>query len=737
MSRMLMVAMLFVTGAVSAAPVDLFSPAGGQAKFTRGVDRYVPVRIERGALDTAAAEGGMWLPQPDGGRVFVRTVSLTSQAGGIKTWVGKLALAGGERSVVVTMGPDATFGSLLTKDGKPFRLITENGRAYMVEKDASATLLRAGRQAPRAPERDYLIPPREPQAAIAGPSTQAAPSLAGASASQSGTVDVLLAYTPGMVNRYGSTSAVVTRLNYLVAVANQAYADSQVKYRVRLAGTMAVNYSDTGANSQVLSDLTNTSSSGPLASVRTRRAALGADLASLVRPFLTNGQGGYCGLAYLIGANQSSFTTQSAPYGYSTLGDGEDPSTNEYCADTTLAHELGHNMGLAHDKANAPEPGAYSYAYGWRQTLSSGSFSTIMAYPTGGQERVPYFANPDITLCNGNRCGDPTTANQTLVLNQTMPTVAGFMTSRRPALDLNSDHEADVVLQPAVGGSYAYMYEGADFNPTDGAVQTVSAGYRIAAAGDFNGDGATDLIWTSAANDLFFWLNNGAGGYQSQTGPTYAAGWTIVGTGDLNGDGTDDLLWSNPTTNQFAYWNMRGASVLSTRLMSVTAGYRIGAIGDFNGDGRADIVWTSPARDLYVWTTGSTGAFTGTRAQDYPAGWQLAGSGDMNGDGRADLVWLNSTDNQFGYWTMNGSTRTGYRIFSVAPGYTIAAIDQFGGSADGILWTSAARDLYVWQNNGAGAFSSARIAAYPDQSGGYLDNYPSGWSVVSRLPVNP
>jgi len=730
---MLLVAMLLASGAVSAAPVDPFTPAVGQTSFVKGVDRYFPVQINRNAPQVAAAEGGMWLPQPDGGRVYARTVSVTKDGGGIETWVGKVSLPGGESSVVITMGPDAAFGSLLTADGKPYRLVTRQGRTYLTQRDASAARLNSGGPMPAPPGLDYRVAPSEPQAGYTIPHTVAAQATAGATPATATTVDVLLAYTPGEVSRLGSTSAVVTRMNYLVAVANKAYADSRVNYRIRLAGTMAVNYPDTGPNSQVLDDMTNTSPSGPLAGLRARRAALGADLVNLIRPFTKTGQGGFCGLGYLIGQNESAFTTQSAPYGYSTAGDGEDPATNYYCEDTTLAHELGHNMGLAHDKDDATAPGAYSYAYGWRQTLTKGSFSTIMAYSTGSQQPVPYFANPNITLCNGNRCGDPTTANQTLVLNQTMPIVAAFKASGHPALDFNNDGRADILLQNTAGGAYNSMIENSNFTPTINA-HTAAAGYSIAATGDLDGNGKADLIWRSTTGEVYFWISTSTDTYSSQQGPNVGADWTLVGTGDLDGDGDADLLWFNSTSHQLQYWLMQGATVAATRSFAIAPGYTVGAFGDFNGDGLADIAWTSAARDLYIWTNNRVGGFSSAQSLSYPAGWRLVGSGDMNGDRKADLVWMNDSAQQFGYWLMNGPTRTGYKIIAVAPGYSIAAIDRFSGGSDGILWTSASRDMYVWLNNGTGTFSSRQIAAYPNGSGGYLNNYPAGWSVVSNLP---
>ncbi|OOG49539.1 hypothetical protein B0E50_05355 [Rhodanobacter sp. C01] len=660
---------------------------------------------------------------------------MEAQRDGNQTWVGEVSTPGSERSVIITFGKDATFGSLLSTKGKPLRLITQNGKTYIAQQDDQAAAERAQVQKLMpSPPIDYRLPPQVQVSDHAAAQTRAA-IVAATSSTTTPTIDVLLGYTPGMVTALGSTSAVITRLNYLISVANQAYSDSQVNSRVRLVGTVAVNYPDASDDNQVLDDLTNNSPAGPLASLRARRKALGADLVSLVRPFSKTGQGGLCGLGYLNGANLAPFTVASAPYGYSTIGDGSD--SGSYCLDITLAHEMGHNMGLAHDQADASGPGAFTYAYGWRQTLTTGSFFTIMAYGTGNQQSVPYFADPNITLCNGNPCGDPIQANQTLALNQTMPVVAAFNAPGEPTSDINGDGMADIVMQNTSTGQYAYMLMQGS-NPIGNKVASVAAGYRIAAVADLSGNGSSDLIWTSAANDLYFWINNGSGSYSSVQGPSYSAGWTLVGTGDINGDGTADLLWINNSTHQFSYWLMNGATVVSTKIIPVTPGYYIAAIGDFTGSGYVDLVWTSAANDLYFWMNNGAGAFTSARGLDYPAGWQLVGSGDINGDQRADLIWTNDSTHQFAYWLMNGSTRTGYQIMPISAGYHVAAIDRFSGGTASILWTSSANDLYLWQNNGSGAFNSSQLLGFPaSQPGYYYQDYPAGWSVLSNSPVRP
>lgn len=726
------------SGACMAATPELVRQISKQNSILQGNERLYPAEIQKDAAQSAVAEGGMWITTPDGEHLFARTVRVDKQRDGNQTWIGKIVTTGGERSIVVTFGQNATFGSLVTSTGKPLRLITQGGKTYITKQDEQAAAARALQQVPSAtPSIDYRLPPKVQASAKDNIKTQAAmqASIAMASAGTGPTIDVLLGYTPGMVTQLGSVSSVVTRLNYLVAVANQAYSDSQVNSRVRLVGTMEVNYADDSDDNSVLTDMVNTSATGPLAALRARRAALGADLVSLVRPFSSTGQGGACGLGYLNGAGEQTFTTAYAPYGYSTIGDGS--NGGYYCLDITLAHEMGHNMGLAHDVADATGTGAFAYAYGWRQTLTSGSFFTIMAYGTGNEQSVPYFANPGISLCNGNPCGDPTTANQSLALNQTMPIVAAFNDPGEPGIDLDGDGSADLILQNPSIGQYASILV-QDGGAQSGKIVSVATGYHIAAVGDFDGNGFTDLVWTSAANDLYFWMNNGDGTFTSKFAYTYPAGWTLIGTADINSDGKADLLWMNKTTHQFGYWIMNGSQVVSIHSMTVTAGYYIAAVGDFAGNGHADLVWTSPANDLYFWMNDGTGAFTSIRGMDYPAGWQLVGAGDIDGDHNADLIWTNDSTHQFAYWLMNGATRTGYNIMSIGAGYHIAAIDRFTSGLASILWTTPGNDLYLWMNNGNSSFNSMQVLSFPAaQAGSFYWAYPTGWSVVSNLISKP
>jgi hypothetical protein len=239
----------------------------------------------------------------------------------------------------------------------------------------------------------------------------------------------------------------------------------------------------------------------------------------------------------------------------------------------------------------------------------------------------------------------------------------------------------------------------------------------VGATGDVNADSKVDLIWTSAARDLYLWAGNG-GGFTSIRIGTYPAGWALVGAGDIDGDRRSDLLFHNAGSRQFSYRIMRGSSVLRSALISgVGGGYTIGATGDVNADGKLDLIWTSAARDLYLWAGNGT-TFTSIRIGTYPAGWLLIGAGDIDGDRRSDLLFHNPHTNQFSYRIMRGaSVVRSALIAGEGDGAYVATMGDLNGDGKlDLVWAGSGNYLILWQGDGYG-FESGWIGWYPESWG--------------------
>ena len=243
------------------------------------------------------------------------------------------------------------------------------------------------------------------------------------------------------------------------------------------------------------------------------------------------------------------------------------------------------------------------------------------------------------------------------------------------------DLAGNPVLQDVVGlaagdvGTMALNYSDAVlYNVLDTA-------WEIAGAGDFDGDGNTDILWRyygvgQGQGTTIIWYMNGTTvtgqGYPVQVSDT---DWRIDRTGDFNGDGKTDILWryygSGGGQGTAIIWCMDGANIIGQLYPPQVwdTDWKIEGIGDFDGDGRADLLWR------YY----GTGAGSGTTiiwymdgitviGQDRPTlisdtDWRVDTTGDFNRDGKADIVWrYYGTGAGLGatiIWYMDGATILG------------------------------------------------------------------------------
>lgn len=248
-------------------------------------------------------------------------------------------------------------------------------------------------------------------------------------------VDVLVAASAPAGAAVGGESGLEAVAASLIAQANEGYADSGVGMRLRLAGVHLSAWDESGfAWTGTLSDLADTTD-GTLDDVAEARDDVGADVVSL----LVAGDGGACGLGYLMSPARAAF----APAAYSLV--------DRRCAGANLsfAHEIGHNLGLHHDRDNASGSGATPYAYGYR--AEEAGFRTVMAYACDGAAcpRVNLWSTPDASI-DGTPAGRPVDAEDSAHNVATMGLTAGVAQDFRAAIE-TPEPEAAHILMPADG----------------------------------------------------------------------------------------------------------------------------------------------------------------------------------------------------------------------------------------------------------------------------------------------
>ncbi|HEV8693337.1 MAG TPA: FG-GAP-like repeat-containing protein [Lysobacter sp.] len=658
----------------------------------------------------AIATGKLRMTTPDGQTLEYRYLRHVEYPNGNWTWIGELPGVPG-RQAIITFGERAAFGQFGRPGAEPLQLTVRNGVAWMVEVPPKAW---RGVEA-LAGQTDYLLPPELIKQAAATKQA-AAVSRESLTAAATPTVDVALGYTAGFASRLGGQSQAITRLTQLVAITNQAYVSSHLTAQVRLVRTMQVSYPDNTKNDTALSELSGSDGSSSVAipasllPLRQARDQYGADLVSLVRNFNEPENAG-CGIAWLIGGGSTAITTADAPWGYSVVSDGSDGGF--FCREETLAHELGHNMGQAHnvedsgDDAAHPYPGAHPYSYGYREASATGFF-TIMAYRAGdSQYSIPYFANPNVTY-QSRPTGVANASDNVRSMAQTMPLIATFRSTviplGKPDTDFDGDGRSDILWRGANGANA--LWPSADASQWQVLGGVADLNWKIVGVGDFDGDGRSDILWRNAAdgrNSLWKSAN-------SATGQTLTAvadlNWKVVGVGDFDGDDKSDILWRNSADGRNSLWRSASSATGVTLTAVADLNWKIVGAGDFDGDGKSDILWRNSAdgrNSLWKSASAATGV---TLAAVADLNWKVVGVADFDGDGRSDILWRNSADGRNSLWK-SANSATGQTLTPLADlNWRVAGAADFDGDGKAdIFWrnfSTGANALWKSANSATG-----------------------------------
>jgi VCBS repeat protein len=184
--------------------------------------------------------------------------------------------------------------------------------------------------------------------------------------------------------------------------------------------------------------------------------------------------------------------------------------------------------------------------------------------------------------------------------------------------DFNADGEAAILWRGAGNSLSMWSMNGSTVTASNtvmysGSALTPDASWSVAGVGDFNGDGYTDVVWRQSSGALALWDMQGST-VTSSSAVTYQgsslapdASWSVAGVGDFNGDGAADMLWRQ-SSGALQLWQMNNASVTSSNaityqgnVLAPDASWHVVEIGDFDGNGKSDILWRNDNGTMAEW----------------------------------------------------------------------------------------------------------------------------------------
>lgn len=242
-------------------------------------------------------------------------------------------------------------------------------------------------------------------------------------------IDVLVLYTQQMADTYGTGLA--AKIQNFVDVANTAYTNSGISTQIRMVNSalFADQNAAEGVSLKSALDYITGASNGqitgtPPSTIQILRETYQADLVSLLRVY-PGTPGGSCGQGWVLKTDNNTFADFA--FSVTEVKDNQGIAGQSYCVDTTFAHELGHNMGCAHDRAHeGTYGGAYSYSYGYG---FDGQFGTVMSYIS---PHITYFSTPLVNYQGqpiGKDESQTDSADNAKSINNTRATVANFRTA--------------------------------------------------------------------------------------------------------------------------------------------------------------------------------------------------------------------------------------------------------------------------------------------------------------------
>jgi hypothetical protein len=218
------------------------------------------------------------------------------------------------------------------------------------------------------------------------------------------------------------------------------------------------------------------------------------------------------------------------------------------------------------------------------------------------------------------------------------PLPDGYDDRRPVAGDFNGDGQTDIYwYAPGLTAERFWKQASSTFTVS---TPTGVQGTYTPVVGDFDGDRDDDIFWYapgSAPESL--WLSSNG---QFRSVPTSQVGGTYRPfVGDFNGSGTDDIFWYAPGAGGDSIWFATAGAFTLMVSKSVNGDY-VPTTGNFDAARGDDIYWYSPGGPDPLWLSTSSRNFAESRARDMgapPPGGHQPVAGNFDGAGGDDVIW--------------------------------------------------------------------------------------------------
>lgn len=172
--------------------------------------------------------------------------------------------------------------------------------------------------------------------------------------------------------------------------------------------------------------------------------------------------------------------------------------------------------------------------------------------------------------------------------------------------DFNGDGKTDLAWRRSSDGLLEVQFLNG-IAPAGGGVianNPFDSSWNVVARGDFNGDGKTDLVWRRSGDGLleiqFLNGTTGVGGGVIPNNP-FDSSWNVVAAGDFLGNGRSDLVWQRASDGLVEIQYLNGTVGVGGGAIQNNpfgAGWQVVGAADFSGDGKADLVYRRASDEL-------------------------------------------------------------------------------------------------------------------------------------------